>query len=701
MRAWIRFTSLPVYLLPLVVISLLLSGIAVTGTRAVAQLSAQVQSQWTQPTAEELSMTSQPQVPGAAAVYLYREETTDDTLHMRSMYVRLKVLTRAGEEKANVRVEYASDVASEDASTPDYGVTVTDVAGRTIHSDGTVIPFTGKPYKRVVEKAGGVKLAETVFTLPDVQVGSILEYRYKLRIPENWYSAPRWFVQQDLYLRKGYFFWKATDIFMEEDATQTLAWSSVLPDGAKVTSTAVPAVGTAHPYHRFELAVHDVAPVPDEGFMPPVRSFTYRVNFYYAAERSAAEYWKAAGKAWAKDQEKFIGSTGSMTQQVQTLIAPGDSDPVKLQKIYAAVQAMDNTSYSRRRDAAENKAAGLKEIKTAQDVWDRKSGYDDQMANLFIALVRSAGFKAYVMRVTSRDSNLFYSSWLTLRQLDDNIAVVVLDGKEQFYDPGQRYCPFGQLAWKHTGVQGLREVDGGTTIGNTPLPSYIQSQVQRVGDLVLATDGTVTGTLKITWLGSPALHWRQESLLRDEKAMRNSMKEWLHERLPSGLELEVTDVQSVQEYDKPLVAHFSVHGPLATLTAKRLILPGQLFEANSKPLFPHPTRTIPIYFSYGERIIDAVRVKFPADLKLESVPKEDSFSIKAGAAYHDKPDAQATFILMRRTYDLGAPYFLPAEYSDVRDFYNKISIDDQQPIVFTNAAVSTNQSVAEPNAKAN
>jgi transglutaminase-like putative cysteine protease len=705
-RAWIRFTSLPVYLLPLGVISLLLSGIAVTGTRAVAQLSAQVQSQWTQPTAEELSMTSQPQVPGAAAVYLYREETTDDTLHMRSMYVRLKVLTEKGKEYGSVRLNYLSDVAAEDSYSSDFGFTVTDISGRTIHSDGTVIPFNGKPYKRVVEKSQGVKVTETVFSLPDVEVGSILEYRYKFRVPDGYFVSPNWYVQQDLFVRKGYYFWKATEdeLFDElrNEYTVGISWSAVLPAGTQVVHIEKPsASSTDKPYQTFELKVKDIAPMPVEDHMPPVRSFTYRVNFYYAVDRSGAEFWKNEGKAWAKSQEKFIGSTGSMAQQVQTLIAPGDSDPVKLQKIYAAVQAMDNTSYSRRRDAAENKAAGLKEIKTAQDVWDRKSGYDDQLANLFIALARSAGFKAYAMRVTSRDRNLFFSTWLTLHQLDDNIAVVVVDGKEQFYDPGQRYCPLGQLAWKHTGVQGLREVDGGTAIGNTPLPSYMLSQVQRIGDLLLATDGTVTGTLKVTWLGSPALHWRQESLLRDEKAMRNSMKERLQEMLPAGLELAVTDVLNVTDYEKPLVANFSVHGPLATVTAKRLILPGQLFEVNSKPLFPHPTRTIPIYFNYGERTIDAVRIKFPSDLKIESVPKEDSFSIKAGAAYHDKPDAQATYLLIRRTYDLGAPYFLPAEYGEVRDFYNKISVDDQQPIVFTNAAVSTNQSVAEPNAKAN
>ena len=98
--------------------------------------------QWTAPTPEELSMTSQPQVPGAAAVYLYREETTDDKLHMFSIYNRLKVLTERGKEYGNVELQYAhvSDGG---------GFTVEDIQGRTIHPDGTIIPFTGKPYEKL------------------------------------------------------------------------------------------------------------------------------------------------------------------------------------------------------------------------------------------------------------------------------------------------------------------------------------------------------------------------------------------------------------------------------------------------------------------------------------------------------------------------------------------------------------------------
>ena len=61
-----------------------------------------------QPTPEELSMTSLPGYPGAAAVVLNREETTKDDLHSVFHYERIKILTKDGEKYANVTLPFVS-----------------------------------------------------------------------------------------------------------------------------------------------------------------------------------------------------------------------------------------------------------------------------------------------------------------------------------------------------------------------------------------------------------------------------------------------------------------------------------------------------------------------------------------------------------------------------------------------------------------
>ena len=50
-------------------------------------------------------------------------------------------------------------------------MSIGDITGRTIHADGTIIPFTGKPYKKTIEKGDGYKIESRVFTLPDVRGG--------------------------------------------------------------------------------------------------------------------------------------------------------------------------------------------------------------------------------------------------------------------------------------------------------------------------------------------------------------------------------------------------------------------------------------------------------------------------------------------------------------------------------------------------
>ena len=141
--------------------------------------------QWTAPTPEELSMTSQPEVPGAAAVYLFREETTDDKLHMFSIYVRLKVLTERGKEYGNVELQLLPRARRRWLHRRRYRraapFTPTEPSSRSPAS----------PTRSSSRRPRASRSWPKVFTMPDVEVGSIIEYRYKLRYDDQYFEAPR------------------------------------------------------------------------------------------------------------------------------------------------------------------------------------------------------------------------------------------------------------------------------------------------------------------------------------------------------------------------------------------------------------------------------------------------------------------------------------------------------------------------------
>ncbi|MGD0830745.1 MAG: DUF3857 domain-containing protein [Terracidiphilus sp.] len=142
-----------------------------------------LRAQFQQPTPEELKMTEDPKAPGAAAVYLYYEETADAQAHISSIYERIKVLTEKGKELATVNIPYERGVDKIGA-----------VEGRTIHADGSVTPMKDKPSDMMDVKTKSYQKNSIVFTLPDVDVGSILEYRVTLRRDEEWTYLPDWYV---------------------------------------------------------------------------------------------------------------------------------------------------------------------------------------------------------------------------------------------------------------------------------------------------------------------------------------------------------------------------------------------------------------------------------------------------------------------------------------------------------------------------
>lgn len=646
-----------------------------------------VKAQWTAPTPEELSMTSEPKAPGASAVYLFREEMTVDHFHMYSEYVRLKILTEGGKDRANVELKYVAG--------GDMGYSVSDISGRTIHPDGSIVPFTGKPYDRTVVKAQGYKEKAKVFTLPSVTVGSIIEYRYKLRWDDNMYSAPRWIIQNDLYLRKGHFLWRPTDRQLTTNdergqLTSTLAWTPILPDGVTLKQTQNPgsSIGTDGS-STLELNIENVPPSPEEEYMPPLQSLGYRVMFYYSPYRTSEEFWKGEGKHWSKIHDKFIGPGPAVGAAVQQLVAPSDTQEQKLKKLYAAVEQIENTDYTREHSRNEDKAEGLSQVRTTDDIWNHKRGSSDQISDLFVAMARAAGMKAYAMAATNRDRSLFLQNYLTTSQLDDDIAIVNVDGKEHYFDPGSRYCPYGHLAWKHTDSGGLRQTDGGTTLAGTPGENYLASGVSRVANLNMDETGVVSGKVDLKFTGSPALKWRQRSLVSDKDAVEREITDSVEKMLPANMEVKLLSIGNLDQYEEPLTAAFNIKGPIGSATGKRLLIQGDIFEGNSKPTFVHEKRDLAVWFSYRYSARDAIRINFPESFQVESLPSEGAFKFPKMALYNYKTTADAHGITTRRDLYLAEIIYMPKDYPDLRTFYSQFEAKDQEQIILKAPAANS------------
>ncbi|HEY1265107.1 MAG TPA: DUF3857 and transglutaminase domain-containing protein [Terriglobales bacterium] len=617
-------------------------------------------------------MTSLSQQPGAPAVILAHEENDDDTMHYRSVYVRLKVLTDAGREYANVEIPY------------DRGaVNIGDVSGRTVHADGSIVPLTGKPFDKTIVKGHGLRYNVKSFTLPDVQVGSILEYRYSIRYADNVAMSPRWLVQGDLFQKNvSYkFIPYKRDLILEHGRIGNgVAWSSFLPKEYAPKLQETPLT------YWVELHANDVPALTKEPYMFPEGELKYRVEFYYKVSVKQDEYWKEEGKYWNKDVESFIGHDKGIREAVAQTVTDSDSPEMKARKIYTFVEGLENQSYIPSRATQETRAIGLRPNEGVDDVLRQRSGEPDELTRLFAAMARAAGIPAHLMRVPRRDENFFHPEFLSTDQFDAEIAIIELGGKEVFLDPGTKYCPYGLLDWRHTNIGGLRQsATKGTEIGRTPLNSYNQALTQRIAHLKPNEDGRVEGSVFAAFYGIEAMNRRREGGRTDAEGRKRMLEDEVRSWLPGGSEVTLTKDPQWEGSQGALIAEFNISAPLAVSAGKRWLVPAHIFHVNDKPRFASAQRTNVIYFDYPSRESDEVHITLPPNMEVESVPPKDDTKLDFALYHQEQKMESANSLLAVRDVIMNGLAFPPNVYKEVKDFYDKVKTGDDQQVLLKGA----------------
>ena len=504
---------------------------------------------------------------------------------------------------------------------------------------------------------------------------------------DNQFSSPHWQIQQTYFVHKAHYsfipfkaFQKGnglgTSQYLVDDkghTLNTLMWWPHLPEGVQLKTDAL---------GSFSVDLTGVPPIPDEEWMPPIRNRLYKLLFYYTYANSATEFWDTEEKHWNKEVNHFAEPSGAIHQAVSGIVAPSDGDLDKAKKLYKAVQALDNTDFSREKGKSELKQLHLKAAKRAEDTWTQKAGSSEDIALLYLAMLRGAGLTAYDMKVVDREQGTFDPAYMDFDQLDDTLVILSIGGKETILDPGEKMCPFGVLHWKHSGASGARQSGDNRNAGTTPLQSYTANSLHRVGDVTLDEHGVITGDIRFTMTGQEALSWRQTALENDSDEVKKQFDRWIEQMVPDGVQAHIDRFAGLDDPDVNLVAMIKVQGSPGAATAKRIILPGFFFQTRgAHPFVAQDKRLEPVDMHYGEVVYDQIAYHLPTGLSVESAPQDGITSWPEHAVLVTKSVPSTGQILIARSLARAFTFAKPEEYQDLRGFYQKVAAVDQQQLV--------------------
>lgn len=655
---------------------------------------------------DELKMTSEPLAPGAPAIFLYRQVDRVDfemnkgrsgswspTANYQEMaignghetdYYRVKVLSEEGRKYADVEIP----INDEDGS-------IVDVHARTIHPDGSIVNFDGKMLDKELVKARGIKIKAKTFALPDVTVGSVLEYYYtKILTMGNYYGwtsvrlrSSHWILSDELFTKKAVFSllpFKASEDW--SDATSHIRWTQThLPPGAEA-----PKQGTDH---VIRMEVKNVPAFPTEDFMPPENELKYRVDFSYSDdyETDTNKFWKSHGKKLYESVDRFAGKNKSMEEAVGQIVSPGDTSEAKLQKIYARVQQLRNTSYEYWKTEEERRRDREKPIANVEDVWESGYGNSEQLDWLFLALARSAGLEAYPVYAAEREHYFFNPASMDVNALDARLVLVKINGKDVFCDPGAAFAPFGLLPWYETGIQVLRlDKDGGVWV-QSPIPPSGASRIIRKADLALTENGDLEGKLTVTFTGLEAMKRRREKIHDDDTARKKYLEETVKSWISSpAAQLDLTS-QPDWKSSEALMAEFKIKIPGALSNAGKLsLLPASLLSATEKGVFASEHRVYQIYFEYPYQKEDDITISLPPGWQVAGLPKEQNVDLKV-ALYSLQAKNENGAIHLHREFNSDLFVVPQQSYLPLRNFYQFVSASDEEQVALLPSAAAASK----------
>ena len=631
-------------------------------------------TQWLPVTDEERNLKAPKIDPDAGAEALFwRVHVVDDVKGQDAQavlyhYIRIKVFNQRGcDEQGTQDIRY-------------FGKrTISEIAGRTIKPDGTIVELKKDAiFKRDLVKVGGLKVKAVSFAMPAVEPGVILEYRWRETRDDELANYVRMLFQRDIPVHEVKYFIRPL----------SLDYVS-LPPMRRVSFGAQPGPIVPEKDGFYSTSLKDVPAFKEEPLMPSewvVRNWSL---LYYGDDIKASpeKFWAGEGKKFYSLNEQYFKPSAEVRDASNEAVAGAKNQEEKLtgllQYCRGKIKLKDDEGVT------EQQRAKAKENNRPADTLKRGigSGFDVNM--LFAAMARAQGFDVRVARLGDRGDYPFDRAFLNAYFLGTMDIAVKVGNQWRFYDAAAKWLPMGMLRWQEEGSDALVTDSKEPVFVQAPISDPEKSLRSRTGVFEVDEEGTIAGQVHLAFTGHAAAG-RREELARESPAQQeDDVREMVRGQM-SNAEVSDVKVENVLDPEKPLTYSYrvKVHG-YAQRTGKRMFVQLAYFQHGVAARFPASERKYPVWFDYPWAEEDDVTIKVPKGFTLENAEAPASFGLGAIGEYRVSAKAGSGVLLYHRKLIFGrggALVFPAANYPALKKAFDAIHEEDEHTITLRQEA---------------
>ncbi|KYG76205.1 hypothetical protein MB14_02865 [Roseivirga ehrenbergii] len=597
----------------------------------------------------DLEMTVYSPDSGAAAVYLvdkgraiFNESSFDVYL---TQLVRIKILKEEGFKWADIKLDYLK------------GNGLSKLKAATYNLENGKIVKTELGKRDWVDEKINDDLWSKKASLPDVKVGSIIEYTYT-RKTGDFSRLPAWIFQTSIPVRYSEY---EIDIPRYGDY-QTMMKGYIQP--AFVDNSG----GKNH------IVMKNVSALDNEPYVATMENFRSKIEFEIKAidipgyfKEVYMENWEAINDDLLKDE--VFGKALEATGQIKRAY-PDDkgwkNDEASLIEIYNFVR--DNYEWDER--------GGLYMLNSPRQTWDDKKASAPEINMTLIMFLRNAGISADPVILSTRGHGYLNTYVPIISQFNRTIASATIDGKTYLMDATNKLRPYNVLPTSCLNGQGLKITSSGPEWVDLSMNKETDTEIV-TGNLWVNEDDVLEGNMNVVFKGTAS------TLTRD--TIEDLEKEDLNDVFEDfDGEIENVSFKDADEAKDTVEGEFDFTKESGvSFIGDKIFLNPVLSKFIKENPFKLEARLYPVEFSAPIINTYMFNVTIPEGYEIEELPVSQNIALPDnGGRYTYLSGVQGDKIQVVIRLNLYKTSYLPDEYPLLKEFFNQIIAKQEGQIVF-------------------
>jgi hypothetical protein len=469
-----------------------------------------------------------------------------------------------------------------------------------------------------------------------------------------------------------------------------------LPAGWRAESVTFnhPKVEPAVSGTSYTWELRDLAFIEEEPLSPPITNLVPRLAVSYfppAGTRAGIgrtfSSWTEVSRWLTELSDPQAALDEALAGKAKQLTASAKTELERIQAIGRYVQGVNYVSIQ----TGVGRGGGYRPH-AATDVFAKSYGDCKDKANLMRAMLKAVGIQSYLVCIYAGDPTYVRDEWASPQQFNHCIiAVKVSDetkvptivnhqslGRLMVFDPTDSNTPVGDLPDHEQGSLALIIAGDGGALLRMPATPPEANRLERVAEVVLAPDGSITASLRERAVGQSAVEERSIFRGLSPSDYLKSIEIWIARGASGAIISKVDPTDNSAEGRFALDVNFTA-AHYGQVQGRLLTFKPAIVSRRESLLLTDISRKHPVVLE-SNAYTETVKVKLPDGFEVDELPDAMKLDAPFGtyATNYVVKDRQLSFT---RSLVLRGSTIPVGDYAKVCEFFKNMRAAEQTPVV--------------------